>query len=92
MSVWPQWDGEPGPTLLHQWGPGTDDEYRPGTSQLVDGKWVHENDVKGGLKAMSKEYCSQCPKEILIQIFKGTGVCSEKCRKIRDNDHKVAGT
>lgn len=31
--------------------------------------------------------CCICGKDIKIQIFKGTGVCSENCRKDRDNDH-----
>lgn len=31
--------------------------------------------------------CGQCGREIEVQIFKGTGVCSEQHRKDRDNDH-----
>lgn len=34
------------------------------------------------------EYCKICRKKIVVQIFKGTDVCSEKCRKDRDNDHE----
>lgn len=33
-----------------------------------------------------KQACSQCKRPIDMQIFKGTGVCCELCRKIRDGD------
>lgn len=32
--------------------------------------------------------CCMCLELIRIQIFKGTGVCCEHCRKDRDNDHE----
>jgi len=32
--------------------------------------------------------CCMCLNVIEIQIYKGTGVCSEQCRKDRDNDHE----
>jgi len=32
--------------------------------------------------------CCMCGKKIKTQIFKGTGVCGENCRKNRDNDHE----
>lgn len=34
--------------------------------------------------------CCICGKDIKVQIFKNSGVCSELCRKDRDNDHDVA--
>lgn len=39
---------------------------------------------------MPHRKCTECGNKILIQIFKGTGVCCENCRKNRDNDHKPA--
>jgi predicted nucleic acid-binding Zn ribbon protein len=30
--------------------------------------------------------CEICKQQILVAIFKGTGVCSEHCRKIRDGE------
>lgn len=39
---------------------------------------------------MAAETCSECGKEVKVQIFKNTGVCSENCRKDRDNDHEPA--
>ena len=35
---------------------------------------------------MPSTVCMICNKEIKIQIFMGTDVCSEDCRKKRDND------
>jgi len=32
------------------------------------------------------ENCSVCGKEVLVMAFKGTGVCSEDHRKIRDGE------
>lgn len=40
---------------------------------------------------MKKERCSICKKKIKIMIYKSTGVCSENCRKERDNDTLPAG-
>lgn len=31
------------------------------------------------------EICDICSKEVMVICFKGTGVCSENCRKGRDN-------
>lgn len=31
--------------------------------------------------------CCMCLKKIKVQIMKNTSVCSERCRKDRDNDH-----
>lgn len=31
--------------------------------------------------------CCMCLKPIKVQIMKNSGVCSELCRKDRDNDH-----
>lgn len=39
-------------------------------------------------QAYKRNHCSICSKEIKTQIYKGTGVCSENCRKERDNDKK----
>ena len=32
--------------------------------------------------------CCICLKVVEVQILKGSGVCSELCRKDRDNDHE----
>ncbi len=37
-----------------------------------------------------KDYCVMCGSKIKVQIFKGTGICSENCRKDRDDDHAPA--
>jgi len=34
----------------------------------------------------SKNICSVCGQEIKMMIFKGTGVCCENHRKLRDNE------
>lgn len=39
---------------------------------------------------VNTEVCSECGKKIKVQIFKNSGVCSELCRKDRDNDHGPA--
>ena len=39
-------------------------------------------------QANRRNHCSECGKEIITQIYKGTGVCGENCRKERDNDKK----
>lgn len=36
--------------------------------------------------------CSQCGNDITVMCFLSTGVCSENCRKTRDNDHVLAGS
>jgi hypothetical protein len=43
---------------------------------------------------MATENCTVCTKKIRIMTFKGTGVCSENCRKIRDGEdpNKPSGT
>lgn len=33
------------------------------------------------------DICRICGKRIIVQIFRNSGVCSEKHRKDRDNDH-----
>lgn len=43
-----------------------------------------ENNVK------MKEVCVIDGNLITVMIFKGTNVCSENCRKVRDNDHEPA--
>ena len=45
---------------------------------------------KRKVKLPDNSHCQICAKPILVQIFKGSGVCSELCRKDRDNDHDVA--
>ena len=35
-----------------------------------------------------KDLCTMCGKKITTQIYKGSGVCSENCRKDRDDDHE----
>ena len=35
--------------------------------------------------------CSVCGKPTKVAIFRGTGVCSENCRKSRDNDWLPTG-
>ena len=35
--------------------------------------------------------CKICGKPIQVQIFRNTGVCSELCRKKRDNDWLPTG-
>lgn len=37
------------------------------------------------------ETCEVCGKQIKMMSQLGTGVCSEFCRKDRDNDHGPAG-
>lgn len=32
------------------------------------------------------EKCSECGKKIQVAIMKGTGVCGENCRKVRDGE------
>lgn len=36
--------------------------------------------------------CDICSKPIQIQIFQGSGVCSENCRKVRDESPKESRT
>lgn len=31
-------------------------------------------------------FCTECRDEIQMQIFRGTGVCSELCRKLHDGE------
>lgn len=33
-----------------------------------------------------EEICIQCAKPVKVQIMKGTGICSELCRKERDGE------
>lgn len=33
-----------------------------------------------------KNICEVCDKKIKVIAFQGTGICSENCRKIRDNE------
>lgn len=35
---------------------------------------------------LTDNICTICNKPILIQIFKNSGVCCERCRKERDHD------
>lgn len=35
---------------------------------------------------MAEETCEICDKKIEVQIMKNTGVCSELCRKARDDE------
>lgn len=37
-----------------------------------------------------KELCIICGDKIKVQIFKGSGVCCELHRKVRDNDFGIA--
>ena len=39
---------------------------------------------------VKRERCTICKKPVMVQIFKGTGLCSDLCRKDRDNDHEPA--
>lgn len=39
---------------------------------------------------IKRERCKICHKPVMVQIFKGTGICSDLCRKERDNDHLPA--
>ena len=34
------------------------------------------------------EVCCICLRKIKVQIWKNSGICSEQCRKDRDNDHE----
>lgn len=36
-----------------------------------------------------KDICHMCGQVIMMMAFKGTTVCSELCRKDRDDDHSV---
>lgn len=36
---------------------------------------------------MRTEACTECGKNVEVMCFRGTGICSENCRKDRDNDH-----
>lgn len=40
------------------------------------------------LGVLPNNICCMCLNLIQVQIFKNEGVCSEKCRKDRDNDHQ----
>lgn len=35
---------------------------------------------------LNNEFCSECNKKIDVMCFRGTGVCSELCRKARDGE------
>lgn len=37
-----------------------------------------------------RDLCKMCGTKIKTLIFRGTGVCSEDCRKDRDGDHEPA--
>ena len=37
--------------------------------------------------ALLKDCCIMCGLKVEVMAFKGTGVCSELCRKDRDRDH-----
>lgn len=39
---------------------------------------------------MDAEICTECGSEVKTMAFRKTGVCSESCRKDRDNDHEQA--
>ena len=39
---------------------------------------------------LPKTHCCICGIEIVVQIYKNTGVCCENHRKDRDNDHGPA--
>lgn len=39
-------------------------------------------------KFPAKDKCSECGAEILVQIMKNSGVCSENCRKVRDGEEE----
>lgn len=43
---------------------------------------------------MADELCTICNNKVEVQIMKNTGVCGEKCRKLRDGDkrHPIAYT
>jgi hypothetical protein len=32
------------------------------------------------------DYCCMCGSRIVTMIYKGTGVCGDNCRKLRDSD------
>lgn len=40
----------------------------------------------GGPSRASRTECSECGRSIAVMAFKGTGVCSEDCRKKRDGE------
>ena len=46
--------------------------------------------VASKLKVSTNNICCMCLTEIKVMAFKNTGVCSEDCRKDRDNDHEPA--
>ena len=39
---------------------------------------------------VKRERCTICKKPVMVQIFRGTGLCSELCRKERDSDTEPA--
>lgn len=51
---------------------------------LVDRDLVDGDDLRG-LRRSSK-FCSECGASIETMCFRGTGVCSENCRKRRDHE------
>ncbi len=38
------------------------------------------------LRVAHREFCSECGDEVVMQIMKNTGICSEICRKHRDGE------
>lgn len=38
------------------------------------------------IRVIPGHFCSECHDEIKMQIFRGTGVCSELCRKLHDGE------
>jgi hypothetical protein len=41
---------------------------------------------EGPMGGTAYETCTQCGNDIRVQIMRGTGVCSDDCRKERDGD------
>ena len=70
---------------------------RPRVNDYIEAKYRPNHDpwlpssidrVAEALGVERRDICCICLRPIKTQIMKGSGVCSELCRKDRDNDHE----
>lgn len=62
---------------------------RPDGKPYTKSALVQAARVLNGVFGDTSDICVMCLSEIKIQIFKGTGVCCEAHRKLRDKDTGV---
>ena len=67
---------------------GKKDAFEPLTRYLNEGKEAPNPAIK--FPDAPNTHCCVCGTEILVQIYKNSGICSEQHRKDRDNDHGPA--